>query len=403
MTKKVILVRYGEIALKSDPVRRQHEKRLKENIKAGFRDANIKDTLIDRKRGRFFIHIPVKKFNTAFKVLKNTFGIVSFSPSWHLKTAEVKEIQKFVKKNYTKWIPRGKTFAVRARRSGSQSEKYTSMQLAKLVGDVVNRKVNLSKPDVTIFAEVRDNESYVYTEVIRGLGGMPVGTAGKVVCLLSGGIDSPVAAWLMMKRGCVIHYIHFHTFRRNKVAVESKVGELIKMLSKHSTSAKAQFVPAGSFQLLASGAPSKYDLIVFRRFMLRMAERLAKDIGAKAIVTGDNLAQVASQTLDNLYAMESSTSLPIFRPLLAYDKQEIIDLGKKIGTYKLSIKPYKDCCSIVARNPSTKADPEIIEGIEKDIDIKKIIKMSLEMSEVVDFKKAEKDKTKNKRKSKKKA
>jgi len=399
--ERLILVRYGEIALKSEPVRRQYEKRLKENIRAGLKDANIKKFKITRTRGRLFVQVPARSINKACKVLERTFGIVSFSPCWHLHTAEIKAIQKFMKKNYAKCIPRRRTFAVRARRSGSQRERYTSMQLAKLVGDVVNRKVNLSEPDVKIFVEVRDSNTYIYIEVFKGLGGMPVGTAGKVACLLSGGIDSAVAAWLMMKRGCVVHYVHFHTFRRNKLAIDSKISELIRLLSKHQSRAKVHFIPAGPFQLLTSDVPPKYELIIFRRFMLRTAEHLARQEGAKAIVTGDNLAQVASQTLDNLHATESSTSLPIFRPLLTYDKQEIIDLAKKIGTYPISIKPYKDCCSIIARHPSTKANVEIVEKIEKEIDMEELTSMTLGMAKTVEFKR-EKEKSKSVKKKVKK-
>ncbi len=382
--ERLILVRYGEIALKSEPVRRQHEKILKENIRAGLKGAKIKDFEITKTRGRFFVKVAAKSMEKTFKVLENIFGIVSFSPCWHLRTSEIKKIQIFIKTNYAKWVPRKQSFAVRARRSEKQKESYTSMQLAKLIGDVVNRKVNLSKPDVEIFVEVRGDDTYIYTKVLKGLGGMPVGTAGKVVCLMSGGIDSAVAAWLVMKRGCVVHYVHFHTFRKNERAIKSKISELIKLLSKHQARTKVHFVPAGPFQLLTSNVPPKYELILFRRFILRIAEHFAKQDNAKAIVTGDNLAQVASQTLDNLYAMESSTILPIFRPLLAYDKQEIINLAEKIGTYTISIKPYKDCCSIVAKHPSTKANIDIVKKLEEEIDMKELVDMTLGMTETIE-------------------
>ncbi len=379
---KVILVRYGEIWLKSDPVKRVHTKRLKANISGGLKRAGIKRFQIARTRDRLIIRLPKSKIRKASDVIRNTFGIVSFSVCEHLETSEVKEIQRFVKNNYRAWVPARKKFAVRCKRSGSH--KYTSMQMAKLVGDVVDRKVDLSEPDVEIFVEVRGNDTYFYTDIQKGLGGMPVGTAGKVVCLLSGGIDSPVAAWLMMKRGCVVNYIHFHPFRDNQQAAKSKVSELVRLLSNHQPKMTLYIVPASPFQLYAY-VPPKLQLVIFRRFMMRVAERIAKKERAKGIVTGDNLAQVASQTLDNLNATESSTNMPIFRPLLTYDKQEIVDMGKKIGTYPISVKPYKDCCSIVAKKPSTRADIRTVEKVEKEIDVEKLVDMAMDMSESVEI------------------
>jgi len=383
-SEKIILVRYGEIFLKSDPVRRRYTKRLQENIKHSFKVNGIKKFETQRKRGRIFITVPKSKMKKATDILANTFGVVSFSMCDRIDSSTVKDIQSFAKKNYKEWIPRGKTFGVRGKRSGTQKEKYTSQQLAKKVGDVINRKVNLSKPDVEVFVEVRGDSTYFYTEVMHGLGGMPVGTAGRVVCLLSGGIDSPVAAWMMMKRGCIVDFVHLHPFKDNKQAKKSKIKDIVKILGKHLYKPRVYFVPIAPFDLLVDVDP-RYNLIVFRRYMMRLAEKIAEKNNAKGIITGDSLAQVASQTLENLRTVETSVQLPIFRPLIGLDKQEIVEMAETIGTYKLSIKPYRDCCSIVAKKPATKSKVEDVEEMEKNIDMDQLIKMSLDMMEVVEY------------------
>lgn len=382
-TKMVILVRYGEIALKSEPVRREYEKKLKDNIKAGLRDARVKDTRIERKRGRIFIHVPAKKMQSAFNVLERTFGVVSFSPAWHLESADTKHIQAFVKKSYRGWIPRGKTFAVRARRSGTQKEKYTSMQLAKLVGDVVNRKVDLSEPGVTIFVEVRDNDSYIYTEVLRGPGGLPVGTSGKVVVLLSGGIDSPVAAWLMMKRGCqtVALYADNGPYLGSKVKSMKRTKDVLKVLQSWSPGWK---IPAYSFNhgsnleafLGSKKVPKKFICLLCKRMMYRVANELANEQDAKAVLTGETLGEVASQTLDNLRVLDEASALPVFRPLIGNDKQENVDLAKRIGTYNVSISA-SDKCGAVPDAPRTRGKIEEVKEIESALPIGKMLKESV--------------------------
>jgi thiamine biosynthesis protein ThiI len=385
MVKKTILVRYGEIALKSEPVRRQYEKRLKDNIKAGLKVAKIKDARIERTRGRLFIHVPVKKTEPAFKILERTFGVVSFSPAWHLESAEPKKIQAFVKKNYKDWVPRGKTFAVRARRSGSQREKYTSMRLAKMVGDVVNRKVNLGKPDVTIFVEVRDNESYIYTEVLSGPGGLPVSTAGKVVVLLSGGIDSAAAAWLMMKRGCqvVALYADNYPYVRSKTKDVRRTKEIVKVLQNWSAGWN---IPLCSFDHGANlkrfletkrkDVPKKFVCLLCKRMMYRVANGLAHEWDAKAVVTGETLGEVASQTLDNLRVLDEASELPVFRPLIGNDKQENVDLAKKIGTYSVSISAGGKC-GAVPDAPRTRGKIEELKIIESKLPMEKLLKESV--------------------------
>ena len=375
-----ILIRVGELFLKSEPVIRIFEKRLRENIKVALKREGIRFK-ITRTRGRLFVH--TKEIKKACDALKTVFGIVSFSPCYHLRTSSLKRIQNFCKRNYDKWIKRGQTFGVKVRRIGDHA--YTSQQLAKAVGDVIDRKVDLSKPDVEVGIEVRDNDCYIYTETIKGLGGLPVGVSGKVLCLISGGIDSPVAAWLMMKRGCKIALIHFHSFPLLSKRSIEKTKELAKVLKAYQRRIKIYFVPFQSIQTeIKTKVLAKYRIILYRRYMLRIAEAIAKRENAKALVTGESLAQVSSQTLENIATIEAVTSMPVLRPLIGMDKSEIIDLAKKIKTYKVSIKPQEDCCTLfIPKHPATRSSTKRIEELEKRLDTKMLVEKAIKASEAV--------------------
>lgn len=379
---KLILVRYGEIALKSEPVRRIYEKRLKDNIKAGLKNVGIKNKM-SRTRGRMFIKVPTRKMDKAAKVLERMFGIVSFSVVEHLETSKIKDVQRFVRENYAKWIPRRQTFAVRARRTGSQREKYTSMQLAKKIGDIVNRKVDLTKPDVKIFVEVRGNDTYVYTEIVKGPGGLPVGTAGNVICLLSGGIDSPVAAWMMMKRGCRVIALYADNWPyvgdRKKSMTRTK--DVLKVLQGWSAGWN---IPVYSFDhgknlkrfLESKAVPKRFVCLLCKRMMYRTANELAAQWDAKVVVTGETLGEVASQTLDNLVVLDEASGLPVFRPLIGNDKQENVDLAKRIGTYEESIS-VKGKCGAVPDAPRTRGKISELKGIESKLPMKKLLRESV--------------------------
>ncbi len=379
MVYNEILIKYGEIFLKSEPVLRRFEKILRENIKAGLKEKKIKFEIL-RKRGRIFVK--TKQIRKACNVLKRIFGIVSFSPCFHLKTSELKKIQAFVKMNYPKWIKKNQSFAIRARRVGKH--KYNSQELAKALGNIINRKVDLSKPDVEVFVEVRDNDTYIYTKEIKGPGGMPLGSAGKVVCLISGGIDSPVAAWLMMKRGCVIIPL-FAFFCKGDKSDLKRFKEVVKELKKWHIGKKMRiFLFKHELNLVQFRKKFyKYTCILCKRMMYRVANELAKKIGAKAIVTGESLAQVASQTLDNLMVIDQASELPVFRPLIGADKIESIELAKKIGTYEKSCIPVKYGCGKLEgcwarpRKPATKANLKKIIEFEKELDVEKLLKLSL--------------------------
>jgi thiamine biosynthesis protein ThiI len=374
-----ILIRYGEIFLKSERVRKIYEAKLVKRIKEVLRKANI-EFKIYRKRGR--IYIKTKDISKILRYLRKIFGIVSFSPCIHLETSKKEEIIKFFEDNYENFVERGKTFALDVRRIGRHD--YSSQELAREIGKVIKRKVNLSKPDVKIYVEVRDNDTYIYTKKFKGLGGLPVSSSGKVVSLISGGIDSPVASWFAMKRGCKVVFVHFHSYPLlSKVSVE-KTKKLVEILSQYQGKSKLYSIPFAEIQgRIKALAPEKLRIVLYRRFMFKIAEEIAKKEGAKALVTGESLAQVSSQTLDNILAIEEAASLPILRPLIAMDKSEIIEIAKRIKTYDISIIPQDDCCTLfVPKHPTTRAKVEIVKEIEKNLKLKDFIKKAIEEAEI---------------------
>jgi tRNA uracil 4-sulfurtransferase len=255
-------------------------------------------------------------------------------------------------------LPRGGTFMMSTRRI-DKNFPVGSMELARRLGKEVAEetglKVSLGTPGSTIFVDVLKGSAVVYSDKLRGPGGLPVGVGGRVVHLFSGGIDSPVAAWLLMKRGCMPVYLHFYLAPSPEYAVRSKITGIVRLLAELGGRATTVLVPFADYQVATAGEVGDLEPSLFRRFMRMTAEHLAPGFGAAAISTGDSLSQAASQTLWNLRALDSGSSLPILRPLLSYDKQEIVDLAKRIGTYELSIQEYRDCCSVITRHPKTRA------------------------------------------------
>ncbi|MEM5791081.1 MAG: tRNA uracil 4-sulfurtransferase ThiI [Candidatus Aenigmatarchaeota archaeon] len=376
-----ILIRYGEIFLKSEMVRRIYEKKLVKNIKNFLKKDGVKFEIY-RKRGRIFIK--TKEILKSSKILKKIFGIVSFSPCIHLKTSKKEDIINFFKQNFSQFIKPGETFSLKVKRVGKHT--YSSQQLAREAGKVIKRKVNLSIPDVKIFIEVREDDTYIYKKIVKGLGGMPVSTSGKVLALISGGIDSPVASWFAMKRGCKVVFIHFHSFPLLSKASIEKTKELIKILSEYQGKSRIYFIPFAEIQMkIKTLAPIKYRIVLYRRAMVKISEEIAKRENAKALVTGESLAQVSSQTLENLAVINEAASTPILRPLIGMDKNEIIKIAKKIKTYEISIKPQEDCCTLfVPKHPTTKAKLEVIKKLEKKIEIEKLIDKATKEAEVVE-------------------
>lgn len=365
----VTLIHYGELSLKGRN-RSLFENKLVENI-----ERETKGT-VTKYRGRF-----VLKGGNPEK-LKYIFGI-----SWYAEALIVdKAVEPIVSKvleEVDSVISDKNSFAVFVNRADKKFE-IRSMELESIIGkkisDKFGTKVDLKSPDLSVFVEISEYV-YIYFNKIQGLRGLPIDVSGNVLSLLSGGIDSPVASYLMMKRGCRVNLLHFHVFSDNNYVQDTKMKKLVESLNKYQGKTRIFLVPYYLFEMLSlkSLNTKGHELVLFRRFMVRVAERIALENGFKALVTGDSLGQVASQTMENIAQLTKAVSIPIFQPLIAYDKQEIIDLAKQIDTYELSIESYKDCCSIVSSNPRTKANNRQVKILEEAMDIEKLLQQTLEL------------------------
>ena len=364
-----VLVHYNEIGLKGRN-RAYFENRLINNIREKIKFNNLKK---EEKRVIF-------DTNEDINILKDVFGISHFS------------IVEEVENKVDKILDKAESLMGDAKRLGlktNRSDKkfpLTSIELNTKIGEIANNKgikIDFSNAEKTIYIEITNKNAYIYSEKIKGLGGLPIGVSGKVLLLFSGGIDSALAAFLLMKRGCKVDFLHFHALRNNNEVMDSKIINILNILKKYQEEIKLYLVPYHNYQLsVMEKFDDKLDVVMFRNFILRFGQLIAKKKKYKGIGTGDNLGQVASQTLDNLNAAGYRVTLPILRPLLTFDKQEIIDLAKKIGTYEESIKIYKDCCSIISKKASTSVKIKSVEENLEKIDFDKIIEKSLEEMEI---------------------
>jgi thiamine biosynthesis protein ThiI len=377
------IIHYAEIGLKGGN-RAFFEGMLVGNIKHAL--ANQSYDSIKRAYGRILIRLNKKSdIKNLEKALRQIPGISYFSFGLHSKldiTSMKKELFKLAKD-----LKKTTTFRITARKA-TQKTNLTSMQINEKLGQAIvdkfKSKVDLSKPKANFIIEVTDDGAFIYNEKYKGIGGLPVGATGKLICLISGGIDSPVAAFKMFKRGCNIIFVHFQNHTANKKVVKDKVSKLVNILSKYQKTTKLYIVPFDKLQNeIIAAIPSKYRMIIYRRFMLRIAEQILKKEKAKGFVTGDSLAQVASQTLENLNVIYEATNKPIFAPLIGLDKQEVIDIARTIETYETSILPYSDCCSfLVAKHPETRAKIDEIKELEKSFSIQKLVTDPLSKVEI---------------------
>jgi thiamine biosynthesis protein ThiI len=282
------------------------------------------------------------------------------------------------------------TFRVSTRRADKRFP-LTSMDVDRAigahVGALTGRKVDLTHPDLTIHIELLARQSYVSVQKEAGPGGMPTGVSGKVACLLSGGIDSPVAAWRMLKRGCKATFVHFHGRPYVTRASEEKAREIVELLTRYQLYSRLYLVPFGEIQRqIVLGAPAAFRVVLYRRMMVRIAEELARRDKCWALVTGDSLGQVASQTPENLTVVEDAAQLPLLRPLIGMDKSEITEQAQRIGTFDISIEPDQDCCKLfVPPHPSTRTSLDHIRRVERGLEIDGLVKQGLERVELAEF------------------
>jgi len=355
---KLYLIRYSEIALKSPAVRRRWEDTLITNIQSALPGVEVR-----REWGRIWLHGSIDT-----ERLRKVFGIVSFSEVEHCKLEELNSFTlDFCERT---GLQAAKTFALRLRRVGSHTfrSQEKTVELADLIlARFENLSVNLDSPEAVVYVEIRNNDCYLYRDVVKCLGGLPLGVEGRLVALFSGGIDSPVAAWMMMKRGCRITpiYVDLESFGGERALARAK--EVAKALRAYQPDLELLIIKdrflAGAKDVLRSAHLENYTCLICKRRMYRIAESVAKDIGAKGIVTGESLGQVASQTLDNLFVLDSAVSIPVYRPLIGFDKVETERIARERGTYELSILPAEGC-KAVPYKPATKARMEKVQMIE---------------------------------------
>lgn len=374
-----IIIRYGEIALKGQN-RPHFEKQLRRNIRYRLGHAGISWRAV-RAHDHIYVEVPEGESGAvpaALEAIRTVAGIVWFAPArWQPRERgagdpdaadSIDMIERNVR-DMARDAPSGTSFAIRVNRV-DKSFPMKSPQIERRLGTMVLRdtgwkRVDMSAPDRWFHVDIYPQGACFYDQRERGPGGLPVEPGNRVLALLSGGIDSPVAAHLMARRGCAVDFIHFAASPlHQRSAHDYKVARLAGVLSNMTLRSELHVVPYTHFDLAMLGSNTGYDLNLFRRFMVRCAERLAGQTGASALVLGDSLGQVASQTLANLRTTGTAVHMPLLRPLIATDKQDIVRMARDIGTYDISIEPYKDCCALLSRHPQTRSEERKLERLE---------------------------------------
>ena len=380
-----IVVHYQEIALKGKN-RPWFLARLVRNLRDALRDLDV--TAVRGLMGRIEVVLgPAAVREEVGERIRHVFGIANFSYAGRT-SLDLDEIAAAILQDLGDRTCR--SFRVSVRRADKRFP-LTSPQAEREIGGRIKEArgwtVNLGEPELTIHVELLTKEAFYFFGKERGPGGLPTGTAGRVACLLSGGIDSPVAAHRMMKRGCAVTFVHFHSYPILSRASQEKARELVTLLTRWQLRSRLYLVAFGEIQQqVLLSVPGPMRVVIYRRLMLRIAERIARDRRAQALVTGDVVGQVASQTLENLAVVGAVASLPLFRPLIGMDKDEITAEAQKIGTYPISIIPDQDCCTLFTpRNPQTRARLAEIEMAEQALAIDEIVDAAVRAAVVEDF------------------
>ena len=380
--QRYFVCHYHEIGLKKNN-RAFFENRLRRNIEKAL--LGLPFVLVRRISGRLIVELgpdpPVEEIGLR---LRKVFGLSSIAPAW-LSGQDMESLQK----NLWQLVRQVdfETFKIHARRA-HKDFPLTSQQMNEELGAFLVRqsgkRVQLEDPDLTCYVEIVEKYAFLYFDRFKGPGGLPVSCSGKVVVLLSGGIDSPVAAYKIMKRGCRVVFVHFHSHPYTTLESQEKVRQLVSILDEHQYGSRLYFVPFAECQRqIVALTPAETRVILYRRLMMRLAQCIAFKEGAQALATGESIGQVASQTLENLRAISQVALLPVLRPLIGEDKEEIIRLARQIGTFEVSILPDSDCCSLfIPRHPETRAKPEAIDRIEGQLNLEKMVQETLQQTEV---------------------
>jgi len=381
--EKIAIAKYQEIALKGKN-RPMFTRALLQALRATPDSIGI--TGIKHLNSRIIVELtPDYKWTEIASHLGRIFGIEKFSLATRLpadleaiKTAITEEIQPY--RNVSNF----RIKVARADKAFPMKSKDIEVALGAFVQEMTNLPVSLKHAELTITIEIVPGEAYLYFGQTPGLGGLPPGVSGKLVCLMSGGIDSPVAAFRMMKRGAQVVFVHFHAFPLLWGISRDKVDAMLHILSRYQQQSRLYLIPFASLQQsIALSVNPRFRVIAYRRMMVRIAESIAKKERASGLVTGDSLGQVASQTLENLATVGDVATIPILRPLIGMTKNEIIKESQSIGTYDISIEPDEDCCTLfVPRNPVTRSTPEQMAAIEQKFDVEALIETGVTSAEI---------------------
>ena len=373
----VLLIHYGELALKRGN-RARFEERLMSNIRTAL--SPLRKFQIRKMPGRLVVDLSNDdNLDDIRNRVQKVFGIANIALAMRMEP----DID-LIRNEAIRLASESKfqSFAIRTKR-GEKNFHMNSQEICVDVGAAVaiasNARVDLTNPDLTIGIEIINRHAFVFADRIPGRGGLPIGSSGLAAFMISGGIDSPVASYRIMKRGCKPLFIHFHSAPFTSADSQDKAEEIVEHLMGCQPECKLIMVPFGEVQKkIVTAVPQEYRVVLYRRFMVRIACILADRYRANALITGEALAQVASQTTQNLGAIDAISTLPILRPLIGMDKEEIIDEARQIGTYELSIQPHDDCCSFLTpRHPVTKSTVQELDDVEKDLDTDTLVAMSL--------------------------
>ncbi len=375
---ELIMIKYGELTTKKAN-RKMFIKILNDNIEKLLKDENINIT-----KNSVRMYIECEDANKIKEKLKKVFGIYSIVVAYKVNN----NIEDVLEKSLEIMDKNKRTFKVVTKRA-DKNFKTPSMEYSSKLGGLILKntdyKVDVHSPDITLTVEIRTTGTYVYTDEVLGAGGYPVGVQGKGLLMLSGGIDSPVAGYLALKRGVNVEGLYFESPPHTSEEAKNKVKTLTKIINEYSGKMKLHIVPFTKIQEeIYKNCPETYMITIMRRMMYRIAEKYSKKINAKAIINGESIGQVASQTLDSLMCVNNVTNMPIIRPVACFDKLEIIELAKKINTYETSILPYEDCCTIfVPKHPVIKPELEKCIEYENLFDFKPLIEDAINNIETI--------------------